>query len=145
MIKQQAQAVWRGGLKDGGGTFRTGVIQGDYSFASRFEGGKGSTPEGLIGAAHAGCFSMALSLFLGKHGHPPEGIRTTATVELDPEQLAITRIELETEADVSGLNEAEFREIAEEAKNNCPVSKALQGVQIVLKSAKLSTLTAGRA
>jgi lipoyl-dependent peroxiredoxin len=145
MIKQEAQAVWRGGLKDGSGTFRTGVIQGDYSFASRFEGGKGSTPEGLIGAAHAGCFSMALSLFLGQHGHAPEAIRTTATVELDPEHLAITRIELETEADVAGLNDAGFREIAEEAKKNCPVSKALEGVQIVLKSARLSPLTAGRA
>jgi lipoyl-dependent peroxiredoxin len=145
MIKQEAQAVWRGGLKDGSGTFRSGTIQGEYSFASRFEGGKGSTPEGLIGAAHAGCFSMALSLFLGQHGHPPEAIRTTANVELDPQKLAITRIELETEADVPGLDDARFREIAEEAKENCPVSKALAGVQIVLRSARLSSVAAGRA
>ncbi|MEP7226625.1 MAG: OsmC family protein [Gemmatimonadales bacterium] len=145
MIKQKAQAVWRGGLKNGSGSFRSGTIEGEYSFASRFEGGKGSTPEGLIGAAHAGCFSMALSLFLGEQGHTPEAIRTTATVELDPKQLAITRIELETEAEVPGLDEAAFREIAEQAKKNCPVSKALGGVQIVLKSAKLSSLAADRA
>ncbi|HEX5575074.1 MAG TPA: OsmC family peroxiredoxin [Gemmatimonadales bacterium] len=145
MIKQEAQAVWRGGLKDGRGSFRSGTIEGEYSFASRFEGGKGSSPEGLIGAAHAGCFSMALSLFLGEHGHAADAIRTTATVELDPQQLAITRIELETEAEVAGLNEAGFRDIAEQAKKNCPVSKALDGVQIVLKSAKLVSVPAGRA
>jgi osmotically inducible protein OsmC len=145
MVKQQAQAVWRGGLKDGSGSFRSGTIAGEYSFASRFEGGKGATPEGLIGAAHAGCFSMALSLFLGDRGHAPEAIRTTATVELDPKQLAITRIELETEAEVPGLDEAAFREIAEQAKKNCPVSKALGSVQIVLKSARLSSVAAGRA
>jgi len=145
MIRQQAQAVWRGGLKDGSGSFRSGTIEGKYSFASRFEGGSGGTPEGLIGAAQAGCFSMALSLFLGERGHPPEAIRTTATVELDPKQLAITRIELETEAEVPGLEEAAFRELAEQAKKNCPVSKALAGVQIVLKSATLSPVTADRA
>ena len=145
MIKQKAQAVWRGGLKDGRGSFRSGTIEGEYSFASRFEGGKGSSPEGLIGAAHAGCFSMALSLFLGEHGHKAEAIQTTATVELDPQQLAITRIELETEAEVAGLDEAGFRDIAEQAKKNCPVSKALDGVQIVLKSARLLSVPASRA
>jgi lipoyl-dependent peroxiredoxin len=145
MIRQEAQAVWRGELKGGSGSFRSGTIQGEYSFASRFEGGKGSTPEGLIAAAHAGCFSMALSLFLGQHGHTPEAIRTTATVELDPQQLAIIRIELETEADVAGLDDTGFREIAEEAKQNCPVSKALKGVEIVLRSARLSPVAAGRA
>ena len=145
MIKQKAQAVWRGGLKDGRGSFRSGTIEGEYSFASSFEGGKGSSPEGLIGAAHAGCFSMALSLFLGEHGHKAEAIRTTATVELDPQQLAITRIELETEAEVAGLDEAGFRDIAEQAKKNCPVSKALDGVQIVLKSARLLSVPASRA
>jgi len=144
MIRQEAQAVWRGELKGGSGSFRSGTIQGEYSFASRFEGGKGSTPEGLIAAAHAGCFSMALSLFLGRHGHTPEAIRTTATVELDPKELAITRIELETEADVAGLDDAGFREIAEQAKQNCPVSKALRSVEIVLRSARLSPVAAGR-
>jgi lipoyl-dependent peroxiredoxin len=145
MIKQQAQAVWKGGLKQGAGSFRSGTVEGKYSFASRFEGGAGSTPESLIGAAHAACFSMALSLFLEQQGHTPDAIRTTATVHLDPQQLAITRIELETEADVPGLAEAEFPAIAEQAKSNCPVSKALGGVQIVLKSAKLTQVTAGRA
>jgi osmotically inducible protein OsmC len=145
MIMQTARAVWRGGIKEGGGSFRAGEIEGQYSFASRFEGGVGSTPEGLIGAAHAGCFSMALSLLLGERGHPPEEIRTTATVELDPGKLAITRIELETEAEVPGLSEAEFREIADDARQKCPVSKALASVPIVLKSAKLHPVTAARA
>ncbi len=145
MIRQQGQAVWRGGLKAGSGTFRSGTIEGEYSFASRFEGGRGGTPEGLVGAAHAGCFSMALSLFLEEQGHAPEAIRTTATVELDPKQLAITRIELETEAEVPGLDGSTFREIAEQAKKNCPVSKALGGVPITLKSARLSSVAAGRA
>jgi osmotically inducible protein OsmC len=144
MIEQKAQAVWRGGLKKGSGTFESGTIDGQYSFASRFEGGRGSTPEELIGAAQAACFSMALSLFLEERGHTPDAIRTSATVSLDPSQLAITRIELETEASVDGVGEGEFREIAEEAKKNCPVSKALAGVQIILKSAALSSVAANR-
>jgi osmotically inducible protein OsmC len=145
MIRQQARAEWNGGLKQGGGTFQAGTIEGRYSFASRFEGGPGGTPEGLIGAAHAGCFSMALSLILGEHGHTPDAIRTTATVELDPKQLAITRIELATEAEVPGLGEAEFRRLAELAKDNCPVSKALAGTRIVLASARLAGVAANPA
>jgi osmotically inducible protein OsmC len=145
MIEQRAQAVWTGGLKQGAGSFRSGTIEGKYSFASRFEGGAGSTPEALIGAAHAACFSMALSLFLEQQGHAPDAIRTTATVQLDPKQLAITRIDLETEAEVPGLADSAFPAIAEQAKQNCPVSKALAGVQITLKSAKLTKVTAGRA
>ncbi|MGH7527148.1 MAG: OsmC family protein [Gemmatimonadales bacterium] len=145
MIKQRAQAVWRGGLKEGSGSFRAGTVAGKYSFASRFEGGAGSTPEELIGAAHASCFSMALSLFLGEHGHTPDAIQTTATVHLDPQQLAITRIELETEAEVPGLSETEFQEVAEQARKNCPVSKALVAVEILLKSAKLTPMAAQRA
>jgi osmotically inducible protein OsmC len=144
MIKQQAQATWRGGLKDGSGSFRSGTIDGEYSFASRFEGGEGSTPEELIGAASAGCFSMALALFLEERGHRPSVIRTTSSVQLDPEQLAITRIDLETEAEVPRLDEGEFQRLAEQAKVNCPVSKALAGVQIVLNSAKLTRATADR-
>jgi osmotically inducible protein OsmC len=140
MIQQRADAVWRGGLKGGSGSFRAGTITGTYSFSSRFEGGEGNTPEELIGAAHASCFSMALSLFLEKHGHRSEAIETTASVYLDPQQLAITRIELETEAEVPGLSESAFQEIAEQAKRNCPVSKALTGVEIVLKSAKLTPM-----
>lgn len=144
MVTQHAQAVWRGALKEGNGSFRFGATEGQYSFGSRFEGGEGSTPEELIGAASAGCFSMALALFLGKRGYTPEVIRTTSAVQLEPTQLAITRIELETEAEVPALDEGEFQRIAEQAKKECPVSKALSGVQIVLKSARLASATADR-
>ena len=137
MIEQQAKAEWKGGLKGGEGRVQAGSIEAPYSFASRFEGGEGSTPEELIGAAHAGCFSMALSLMLGEEGHEPESIRTTATVALDPDKLAIVRIDLETEAEVPGLDEAGFRRIAGNAKENCPVSKALAAVPVELKSARL--------
>lgn len=143
MIEQQAGAVWRGGLKDGSGSFRAGTIDGHYSFASRFEGGEGSTPEELIGSALAACFSMALSLFLGERGHTADTISTTATVHLDPAQLAITRIALVTEAEVPGLAETEFQEIADLARQNCPVSKALRSVPIILESATLMRMTAG--
>jgi lipoyl-dependent peroxiredoxin len=137
MIEQQGHAVWRGGLKEGSGSFSAGSLAGKYSFSSRFEGGAGSSPEELIGAAHASCFSMALALFLGGHGHTPDTIETTATVYLDPQRLLIARIELETEAEVRGLSDSGFQECAKQAKNNCPVSKALSGVQVLLKSAKL--------
>ena len=89
MITQRAQAHWQGGLKDGAGSFRAGSVAGRYSYSSRFEGGSGSTPEELIGAAHASCFSMALALVLGEHGLSPVAIDTTATVYLDPDRLAI--------------------------------------------------------
>ena len=145
MITQQSQAIWRGGLKDGSGTFRSGSLEAGYSFKSRFEGGPGATPEGLIGAAHAGCFSMALSLILGEMGKSPRTIRTTATVTLDPKQLIITRSELETEAEVPGMSESEFRQAADKAKANCPVSKVLAGAEIVLKSARLAQAAAARA
>lgn len=142
MITQHAQAVWRGALKEGSGLFRFGATEGQYSFSSRFEGGEGSTPEALIGAASAGCFSMALALILGERGYTPEVIRTTSKVHLDPTQLAITRIDLETEAEVPALDDGEFQRTAEQAKKDCPVSKALSGVQIVLKSARLTSATA---
>ena len=145
MITQKAQAVWRGGLKQGTGSFRSGTIEGKYSFASRFEGGAGSTPEELIAAAHASCFSMALSLFLEQAGKRPDAIRTTATVQLDPEKLAITRIDLDTEAEVPGLSDSEFQKLADQAKQNCPVSKALAGVDIAIKSAKLAKPAGARA
>ena len=145
MITQKAQAVWRGGLKQGTGSFRSGTIEGQYSFASRFEGGAGSTPEELIAAAHASCFSMALSLFLEQAGKRPDSIRTTATVQLDPEKLAITRIDLDTEAEVPGLSESEFQKLADQAKQNCPVSKPLAGVDIAIKSAKLAKPAGARA
>jgi lipoyl-dependent peroxiredoxin len=145
MIEQRAHAVWQGGLKQGSGSFRAGALAGKYSFSSRFEGGAGSSPEELIGAAQASCFSMALSLSLGEHGYIPEVIETRSTVYLDAQQLAISRIELETEAEVPGVSESAFQELAEQARKNCPVSKALSGVHIVLKSAKLTSLSAERA
>ena len=137
MIEQRAHAVWRGGLKAGSGSFRSVSLSDKYSFSSRFEGGIGSSPEELIGAALASCFSMALALFLEGHGHTPDTIETTATVYLDPQRLLIARIELETEAEVHGLSGSAFQACAEQAKKNCPVSKALSGVEIVLKSARL--------
>ena len=142
MVTQHAQAVWRGALKEGSGSFRFGASEGQYSFNSRFEGGEGSTPEELIGAASAGCFSMALALLLEKRGYTPEVVHTTSAVQLEPTKLAITRIELETEAEVPALEEGEFQRIAEQAKKECPVSKALSGVEIVLKSAKLASAAA---
>ncbi len=137
MVRQQARAVWQGDIKHGSGTLRSAHFEGPYSFGSRFEGQDGSTPEELIGAAHAGCFSMALALMLGKQGRTAGLIRTTATVEIDRARLTITGIELETEAEVPGLDEAGFRAVAEQAKVGCTVSKALAAVPIVLKSARL--------
>ena len=145
MITQRAQAHWQGGLKDGAGSFRAGSVAGQYSYSSRFERGSGSTPEELIGAAHASCFSMALALVLGEHGLSPVAIDTTATVYLDPDRLAIRRIELETEAEVPDVLDSVFQSCAETAKENCPVSKALSGVEILLKSSKLTEVPVERA
>lgn len=138
MITRNAQAAWDGTLKQGRGAVRFADVEKPYSFASRFEHGDGTNPEELIGAAHAGCFSMALALVLGEGGHEPEVIRTTAAVTLDPDLLAITKVELDTEGEVPGLDEAAFREAAEHAKGVCPVSKALAGVEVVLKAARLA-------
>ena len=112
----------------------SGAYEGAYSFSSRFEEGKGTNPEELIGAAEAGCFSMALSSNLEKAGHPPKRISTVATVKLEMIEGApkITTIDLKTEANVPGIDEAKFREIAEQTKKGCPVSKALAGTQINL-------------
>jgi osmotically inducible protein OsmC len=114
----------------------SGAFEGKYSFPSRFESGQGTNPEELIGAAHAGCFSMALSAGLGKSGFTPTRIHTTATVHLEqvPDGFAITRIELDTEAQIPNIDEKKFLEHAEAAKKGCPVSKALAGTQISLKA-----------
>ena len=125
---------------EGSGHMRgSGALEGAYDFRSRFEDGAGTNPEELIGAAHAGCFSMALSGILTKAGHPPQSVRTTAKVHLEKqgEGFAITRIDLDTEAVVPGLDDAAFQRHAEAAKNGCPVSKALAGVRIGL-TARLS-------
>src|SRR3954471_160784 len=141
MAVRSASAVWEGGLHDGSGKMSvgSGAFEGSYSFRSRFEDGAGTNPEELIGAAHAGCFSMALSGILTKAGHPPQSIQTTAKVHLEKqgEGFAITRIDLDTDAVVPGLDDAAFQGHADAAKNGCPVSKALAGVQIGL-TARLS-------
>lgn len=138
MAVRSASAQWTGSLKDGKGTMRlsSGAYEGPYSFASRFEDGTGTNPEELIGAAHAGCFSMALSGALGRAGHEVGSISTTAKVHLEKvdEAQTITRIELITEAVVPGIEPAEFQEIAEGAKRNCPVSRLLAAAEISLQA-----------
>ena len=140
MPVRSSSARWQGSLKNGQGTMKlgSGAYEGSYSFPSRFENGQGTNPEELIAAAHAGCFSMAFSLFLGNAGYTPNRIDTTAKVHLEPAGggFAITRIELETEAEVPGIDSNAFQEQAKAAKENCPVSKALAGTQISL-TAKL--------
>jgi lipoyl-dependent peroxiredoxin len=132
MAVRKARAVWEGTLKEGKGTMETwdGKIKGGYSFTSRFENGTGTNPEELLGAAHAGCFSMAFSLMLENAGFPPKRIVTGAdvTIENTGQGFAITSIKLSTEADVPRIDAAEFNKIAEQAKRECPVSKALSGV-----------------
>lgn len=138
MPVRSANANWEGDLKSGRGSMKLGggAYDGAYSFSSRFEDGKGTNPEELIAAAHAGCFSMALSHMLAQAGHPPKRVETTAKVHLEKqgEGFAIPRIELDTQAEVPGLDEASFRQHAENAKANCPVSRVLAGAQISLNA-----------
>jgi lipoyl-dependent peroxiredoxin len=142
MPVRTADAQWEGTLQDGKGTMRfgSGAFEGQYSFASRFEAGTGTNPEELIGAAHAGCFSMALSGGLSRAGHPPNRVHTTAKVHLDKGEAGfkIATIELETEADVPGIDDAAFQEAAAAAKAGCPVSQALAGVDIKLNARLVS-------
>jgi osmotically inducible protein OsmC len=137
MAVRSSSAEWKGNLKEGAGTMRlgSGAYEGPFTFASRFESGKGTNPEELIGAAHAGCYSMFLSALLTEAGFTATRIHTTATVHLDDGPM-ISRIELSTEAQVPGLDEKAFQKHAEAAKKNCPVSKALAGPKIEL-TAKL--------
>ena len=141
MPRRKGNAEWQGGLKGGKGTVTVGdgVFQGAYSFGSRFEEGSGTNPEELIGAAHAACYSMALSAALDKAGHAPTRVATVAEVELAVGEggARISTITLRTEGEVPGIDEAAFREQAEQAKQNCPVSKALAGVDIRLAEARL--------
>lgn len=135
-------AQWQGDLKSGSGTFKAGdSIGGNYSFKSRFEDGDGANPEQLIGAAHAACFSMALSNMLAEAGTPVESVETTAKVTLKilDDGPTITKIELTTVGKVPGLDEAAFLEHAEAAKAGCPVSKALAGVQEITLDASLAS------
>ncbi|KNX80735.1 peroxiredoxin OsmC [Pseudomonas sp. 250J] len=129
-MKKTASAVWQGGLKDGKGQISTesgALKQAPYGFNTRFEGMPGTNPEELIGAAHAGCFSMALSMMLGEAGFTPERIDTHAEVSLDKQAdgFAITAVHLTLKATVPGASETQFQEIANKAKAGCPVSKVL--------------------
>lgn len=138
MATRTGSAVWEGTLKGGKGSLKlgSGAYEGAYSFSSRFEEGKGTNPEELIGAAEAACFSMALSANLEKAGHPATRINTTATVKLGMVDGAptITTIDLNTEAEVPGIEDQAFQEQAEKTKKTCPVSRALAGPQINLKA-----------
>ena len=134
-----SEAMWEGTLKDGKGRMRIGEsgFEIDYSFSSRFSDSMGANPEELIGAAHAGCFSMALSLLIGESGFTTSVIRTGAAVHLDKTErgFAIRKIHLRVSARIPGMGESDFLKLAEEAKANCPVSKALAGVDIRLDAA----------
>jgi len=136
MAVRTSEAEWKGNLREGHGTMKlgSGAYEGSYSFASRFESGKGTNPEELIAAAHAGCYSMALSAGLSKAGFTPTRVHTTANVHLEPVEggFGITKIELHTEAQIPGINNDTFQQQAEGAKKGCPVSKALAGTQITL-------------
>jgi osmotically inducible protein OsmC len=138
MPTRSAHAEWDGPIDTGHGrmSFGSGAYEGPYSFESRMKDGEGTNPEELIGAAHAGCFSMAFSLILGDAGHPPESIATDAAVSFEQrgEGWAITGVELTTRARVPGIGEEEFRQAAEAAKENCPVSQALAGTEITLNA-----------
>jgi osmotically inducible protein OsmC len=138
---RNGSAEWRGDLQGGQGTLTVGdgVFSGDYSFASRFEEGEGTNPEELIAAAHAACFSMALSADLADHGHAVESVRTTARAHLrNVDGLpTIQRIELDTEGRIEGIDQQHFEHHAQAAKENCVVSRALAGVPEIELTARL--------
>lgn len=142
MVERSAEAEWKGSLADGSGTMKlgSGAFEGRYSFKTRFENEKGTNPEELIAAAHAGCFSMALALSLGQAGFTPRRIHTKAKARIErvDNGFKITRFELDTEAEVPGIVDAKFREQAEAAKKGCPVSRALAGTEITLKARLLA-------
>jgi osmotically inducible protein OsmC len=137
MPTRKAEAQWEGNLAEGNGrlTLGSGAFDGPYSFKSRFEEGQSATnPEELIGAAHAGCFTMALTAQLSRAGITPTRIHTTAQVKLDKvgDAFSITKIDLEMEAEIPGIDDPTFQKHALDAKQNCPVSKALAGTEIGL-------------
>src|SRR6059058_3292568 len=139
MPTRKAEAEWKGNLVEGSGRLKvaSGAFDGPYSFKSRFEEGQSATnPEELIGAAHAGCFTMALVAQLSRAGITPTRVHTDAQVKLEKvgDAFAITRIDLQTEAQIPGIDEAAFQKVALDAKQNCPVSKALAGTQIHLNA-----------
>jgi osmotically inducible protein OsmC len=139
MAVRKADAVWKGSLREGAGelALQSGAFRGPYTFKARFEQGKETNPEELLGAAHAGCFTMALTAALGREQLTPTEIRTTAAVHLEQAAggFAIPRIVLTTRASIPGITPERFAAIATDAKQNCPVSKALAGVEITLDAA----------
>ena len=138
MAVRNADAEWSGGLKDGKGEMElgSGAFKGPFSFKSRMEEGTGTNPEELIGAAHAGCYSMQFSAMLEHAGFPPDKVHTAAKVFFGPVDggFAITKIELTTNGTVPGIDAAQFEELAQAAKTACPVSKALAGTEITLNA-----------
>lgn len=137
MAIRKASARWQGNLTEGSGTIRTGLGEGNYSFKSRFEDGEGTNPEELIAAAHAGCFSMALSNKLATAGYTPDSVETTASVHLEKTDagMTVTRIDLVSGATVPGIDKSEFDKIAEDAKATCPISRLLSpGAEITLSA-----------
>lgn len=138
MPTRKADAIWNGDLKSGSGKmeFESGSYKGSYSFASRFKNGEGTNPEELIGAAHAGCYAMALSNELAEAGYNPKSVDTTAevTFEVTDNGPAITGIQLQVSADIPNIDNATFQEFAEGAKKGCPVSKVLAGTEISLNA-----------
>jgi osmotically inducible protein OsmC len=141
MTARNGAAEWHGDVESGSGTVTVGdgVFEGPYSYQSRFAEGAGTNPEQLIAAAHAGCFTMALSSVLSGAEHVPESLRTTAKVQLRFVDGAptLTRIDLDTEGHVPGIDQQEFQTYAEQAKANCPVSRALAGIPEIALTAKL--------
>ncbi len=140
-MKQKASAEWQGSLKEGSGTLTTGsgaLSNKPYSFKTRFEGEQGTNPEELIGAAHAGCFSMALSMILGEAGFTADKLATTATITLEQKDggFAITASHLDLTATIPGIDDAKFQELAGKAKGGCPVSKLLNAT--ITMDAKLA-------
>jgi osmotically inducible protein OsmC len=142
MTARNGSAEWHGTLGSGSGTVTVGdgVFEGPYSFTSRFAEGEGTNPEQLIAAAHAACFTMALTSLLGSAGHVPQSLRTSARIQLRNVDGAptLTRIDLDTEGHVPGIDERQFQEYADEAKASCPVSRALAGIPEIVLTAKLA-------
>jgi len=134
MSKRKATAKWNGTLKAGAGTMNFSDYSGPYTFASRFEEGKGTNPEELIGAAHAGCYSMFLSALISAEELTPESVETTATVHLESDDVGpvISTIELDCQVKCEGLSEEKFNELAAAAKEKCPVSRLVAAADIKL-------------
>ena len=137
MATRKATARWNGTLKEGNGVMKYGEIEGPFTHASRFETGKGTNPEELVGAAHSGCFSMYLAAIMSADKFKPTSVKTTASVHLGEDNgPKITNIDLDCEAEVPGLDADKFAQYAKTAKEKCPISRLLAGTEINL-SAKL--------